>query len=135
MDNRAAPTPRWTRMFGRALLKRCPVCGQRGIFHRWLLHDDCCPRCQFRFERQEGHFIGAIGINTVLTFGALLMTLVIGLILSWPGVAVGPILIVGSAISIGLPLLLHPVCRMLWTAIDLLMQPLEPGEAPGLPDR
>ena len=133
MNVAAPPTPHGARLVGRALLRHCPVCGQRRIFRRWLIQKDLCPRCEFRFERQEGHYVGAVGINTILTFGALLITLVVGLVLSAPGVAVGPILAVGGVVAIGLPLFLQPICRMLWTAIDLMMQPLEPGEAPRLP--
>ena len=35
-----------------------------------------CPTCGLHFERVEGHWIGAIGINTIVSFGALLITIV-----------------------------------------------------------
>lgn len=94
---------------------------------------DECPRCGFRFNRKEGHFIGAIGLNTVLTFGALLGVLIGGIIFSYPDLAVVPIIAAGAAVAIVMPVLIHGHCRMIWTAIDLVMQPLEPGEAPLLP--
>ena len=40
--------------------------------------------------------------------------------------------LVGLAVAVLMPVLIHPTSRMLWTAIDLLMRPLEPGEAPRL---
>ena len=91
-----------------------------------------CPRCGFVFERQEGHFIGAVGLNTVITAAALIASIIVGLVLSSPDLAVVPVLIVALSIAIVLPIIIHPLCRMLWTAIHLMMQPLEPGEAPWL---
>jgi uncharacterized protein (DUF983 family) len=128
----APPTPSWGKLFGRALLMRCPVCGQRKIFRRWLKMADRCPNCGFVFERQEGHFIGAVGMNTIITIVALMGSIAVGMIITAPDMAVGPILAVAIGITIVLPVIIHPVCRMLWTAIHLLMQPLEPGEAPWL---
>jgi uncharacterized protein (DUF983 family) len=119
-------------MFGRALLRRCVVCGGRKVFRRWLQMSRECPTCGLVFERQEGHFVGAVGINTILTFGALAVTLVVGIILTAPDLAVVPILVCGGLIAVLLPIVAHPTSRMLWTAIDLLMRPLEPGEAPRL---
>jgi len=128
----APSTPSWGKLFGRALLMRCPVCGQRKIFTRWLKMADHCPRCGFVFERQEGHFIGAVGMNTIITIAALMGSIAVGMIITAPDMAVVPILIVAISITIVLPIVIHPMCRMLWTAIHLLMQPLEPGEAPWL---
>ena len=128
----APTTPSWGKLIGRALLARCPVCGQRKIFTRWLKMAERCPRCGFVFERQEGHFIGAVGLNTVITAAALIASIIVGLVLSSPDLAVVPVLIVALSIAILLPIIIHPMCRMLWTAIHLMMQPLEPGEAPWL---
>ena len=127
----APTTPSWWKLVGRALLAHCPICGQRKIFTR-LKMAERCPRCGFVFERQEGHFIGAVGINTVVTAVAITGSLIVGLVLSSPDLAVVPILVVTLSIAIFLPIVFHPASRMLWTAIHLMMQPLEPGEAPWL---
>lgn len=123
-------TPRFATLFGRALLRRCVVCGERGVVRHLLQLSESCPRCGLRFNRKEGHFIGAIGLSTVLTFGALLMVLIGGIILSYPDLAVVPIIATGIGVAIAMPVLIHSHCRLIWTAIDLVMQPLEPGEAP-----
>ena len=129
----APTTPGKWKLIGRALLAHCPVCGQHKIFHHWLKMADHCPRCGFVFERQEGHFIGAVGMNTIITAAALMGSIAIGLVITSPDIAVVPILVIAIAISIVLPVIIHPLCRMLWTSIHLMMQPLEPGEAPWLP--
>lgn len=91
-----------------------------------------CPRCGFLFERSEGQFIGAIGINTIVTFGALLVALVVGFIVTAPDIAVVPLLVIGLAVAALLPVAFYPFSKTIWTAIDLAMSPLEPGEAPRL---
>jgi uncharacterized protein (DUF983 family) len=128
----APTTPRWGRLIGRALLAHCPICGQRKIFRRWLKMADHCPRCGFVFERQEGHFIGAVGLNTTITAAAVMASIIVGMLLTSPNLAIVPVLSVALGIAIVLPVLIHPACRMLWTAVHLMMQPLEPGEAPWL---
>jgi uncharacterized protein (DUF983 family) len=119
-------------MSARALVLHCPVCGSGGLFRRWTHMVERCPRCGFLFERTEGHFIGAVGMNTIVTFGALLITLVVGFIVTSPDIAVVPLLVAGLAIAGLLPVLFYPFSKTTWTAIDLAMTPLEPGEAPRL---
>lgn len=125
----APPTPPFMRMLGRALLLRCPVCGSGGLFSRWTRLVERCPRCGFLFERFDGQFIGAVGINTIVTFGALLITLVVGFIVTSPDIATVPLLIVAVAVAGLLPVIFYPWSKTIWTAIDLAMAPLEPGEA------
>jgi hypothetical protein len=88
-----------------------------------------CPRCGFRFERKPGHFVGAVGMSTIATFGLLLLTLIAGIGLTWPDVRPAPLLIVMLPIAVLFPLVMHPTARTLWVAIDLMMNPLEPGES------
>jgi uncharacterized protein (DUF983 family) len=126
------PTPTFSRMVGRALLLRCSVCGGGHLFRGWFHIVERCPRCGFLFERGEGQFIGAVGINTIVTFGALLVALVVGIIVTAPEIATVPLLVVGLTIAGLLPIVFYPFSKTIWTAIDLAMAPLEPGEAPRL---
>ena len=84
--------------------------------------------CSLRFERIEGHAIGYIGINTIVTFAATFAVLMGGSILTHPDIAVAPIFVAALLTSLVLPTLFLPSARTLWTAIDLIMRPLEPGE-------
>jgi uncharacterized protein (DUF983 family) len=128
----APPTPGFLLMLRRALALRCSVCGSGGLFRRWTHMVERCPRCGFLFERTEGQFIGAVGMNTIVTFGALLITLVIGFVVTSPDIAVVPVLVAGLAVAGLLPLIFYPFSKTTWIAIDLAMTPLEPGEAPRL---
>ena len=50
-------------MLGRALLKRCPLCGAGKLFTGWFRMKERCPGCGYLFEREEGFFLGAYVIN------------------------------------------------------------------------
>ena len=116
------------RLLLRGLARRCPLCGGGHLFRRWFTIVDRCPRCGFRLERIEGHWLGALGLNSIVSFGAVLLAVVVGFIVTYEDesatVAVG--LIVATAIVV--PLAFYPVSKTLWSAIDLAMRPLEPDD-------
>lgn len=112
----------------RGLTGRCPACGAGGQ-HRWLVViQPSCKRCGLRFERIEGHFIGAVGMNTMMSLGMLLVTLVVSLVVTFPDFPVVRLVLINVAVAILAPILFYPLSRMLWTAIDIAMRPLEPDE-------
>jgi uncharacterized protein (DUF983 family) len=117
------------RMLFRGLARRCPVCGEAKLFSRWFTMVDRCPRCGLRFERIEGHWLGALGLNTIVSFVALFVVVVAGLLLSAPDFEMTPLLGASVATAVLVPLVFFPSSKTLWTAIDVLMRPLEPGEA------
>ena len=113
--------PRLRTLLGRALTRRCPLCGSRGIFKNWWSLRDECPRCGHRFEREEGYFLGAYAVNLIaaefLTI-AVLVALFVWTDASW--VAIEAIVI---PLAVGLPILFFPYSRTLWMAIDLMADP------------
>ncbi len=123
-------TPRQQlRILSLGLTMACAVCGQRGLFRRWVVMTADCPRCELHFERHDGHFVGAVGINTALSFTIGLTGLVAFFIATYPDIPTGPpVFLIGFGAA-AVPLLLYPVSKTLWTAIDLVMRPLEEGEA------
>ena len=126
-----APTtnrPSNARLWARGLTRRCPVCGQGHLFVRWFTMVDRCPRCGLVFERIEGHWTGDLGINTVVSFGALLLTLLGGFFVSYPEVN-GPALLVAAVlVAVVTPIAFWPFSKTVWLAIDLQFRPPEPGE-------
>ncbi|RMH75204.1 MAG: DUF983 domain-containing protein [Actinomyces sp.] len=114
----------------RGLTGACGACGKRrGLRRRWFTMVEHCPACGFRFEREPGHFIGAVGMSTIVTFGLLAVTLGVGFAVTAPDIPVVALTGVGLAISLVVPVVIHPLARTLWVAVDLAMHPLEPGEA------
>lgn len=124
----ALDPPTTRRMLLRAALRRCPLCGSGHIFRRWLLMEDDCPRCDLHFERIEGHWIGAIAMNTVLALMVLLGVIVGGFAATYPDPPPAALLWVCVVVAALTPLLFHPISRTLWTAIDLAMRPITPDE-------
>ncbi|MEM7271599.1 MAG: DUF983 domain-containing protein [Actinomycetota bacterium] len=116
------------RLLRRGLVAACPACGARGQFRWWVRMADRCHRCGLTFERIEGHWIGAIGINTIVSFGILLGSLIVSLVVTFPDFPVAQLMVANIALAIAVPTLFFPVSRTLWTAIDIAMRPLEPHE-------
>jgi len=73
-------------------------------------------------------------MSTIITFGLILVTLLIGVAIQWPDINPGPLLAVMLPIAILVPLVFHPTAKTLWVAIDLALRPLEAGEALGGPE-
>jgi len=122
------PTQRRGRTLLRGCLKHCGVCGKGHLFRRWFHMLERCPRCGLRFERIEGHWTGDIGVNTILSFGALLAVLMGGFLLTWPDPPVTALVIATVATALLAPLFFLPFSKTIWLAADLMMRPLAPGE-------
>ena len=73
--------------------------------------------------------VGAITINTILTFGAILVVLVVGMIVTYPDISVVPIVAACLVVAVLVPIVVFPFAYMIWGAIDLAMHPLQPAEA------
>ncbi|MFN8040731.1 MAG: DUF983 domain-containing protein [Acidimicrobiales bacterium] len=119
-------------MVWRGLVHRCPVCGSGHLFRHWFTMAPRCPRCSLRFRREEGSMTGDIGINTIVCFGALLVTMLAFFLFTWPELPVTAMVVTCVAVTIALPVLFYPSSKTLWLAFDLMFNPLKPGEvAPG----
>lgn len=127
-DPSPGPGPGTGRLLARGLVRSCPACGAGSQFRRWLQMADRCHRCGLRFERIEGHWIGAIGINTIVSFGILLGSLIVSLIVTFPDFPVVPLMVFHIALAAVVPTVFFPISRTLWTAIDIAMRPLEADE-------
>ena len=45
-----------------------------------------CPKCNLRFERIEGHWVGAVGMNTIFSFTLLFLGLAILFFVTYPDI-------------------------------------------------
>lgn len=87
-----------------------------------------CPGCGMRFEREEGFFLGVYFFNIVITQLAMVAYVAIAFALTLPDAPLAPILAGAVGIAVGVPFLCYPLSRTLWSAVHLMMQPLEPSE-------
>ena len=124
----APDPPSRGKMFARGLVRRCAWCGSGHLFRRYFTLAHHCPRCGLRFQRLEGQWSGDIGINTVVTFGLLYVTLMFGVIAFWGRINITALAVSGAFIVFVFPALFVPFAKTLWLAIDLMMRPAEADE-------
>ncbi len=115
-----------TMLLWRGLTLACAACGSRGLFHHWLKMRSTCPTCHFRFTRSEGFWIGAVGVNSVISGFICLLTAVGLLLLSLPDPKWPAVLFPSAALALVAPIVLDPVTRTLWTAIVAVADPPPP---------
>lgn len=113
-------------MLRRGLAKRCPLCGTGHLFTGWFRMKERCPGCGYRFEREEGFFLGAYVINLAVAQGVVILAAVVPTIVLLarnPDASIVPILVAGVAGAILAPMLFYPFSKTVWTAFDLIMRP------------
>jgi len=121
------PVNRW-RLLGRALRRRCPQCGGGGVFSGWFKMNERCPTCGLPSDRVAGHFVGAVGFNTIFSFGMLLIVLLLGTWAMYPDIDVPVLLAACFATALFVPMLFWPFSQGLWQAFDLAWRPAEESE-------
>ena len=113
-------------MLRRGLTKRCPVCGSGHLFDGWFRMKERCPGCDYKFEREEGFFLGAYTVNLAISEGLLLLLAIVPLIFllgTNRDVSIWPIVVIGLVAAIVAPLVFYPFSRTIWSAIDLVLRP------------
>lgn len=115
-------------MLVRGLFRRCPRCGGGKLFTGWLKMRPRCPRCGMRFEREEGFFLGAFVVNFGVMLIALAAFIGVGVAVTLPDPPPGKLAAGGMLVGVLVPIFFYPMSRTFWSAIDLIMKPLEPQE-------
>lgn len=113
------PTSSKAAIVVRGLTKCCPRCGRGGLFQRWTEMLDACPRCGLVFEQEDGYWVGALTVNTMVSL--ILFAVLIGVVvtITWPDIPVYPTMAVGIVAGIAFPFLYYPFSKTFWVAIDL----------------
>ena len=81
----------------------------------------------------QGFALGALAINFVLTGGALIATLVIGVVTSYPDLAIFELLVSTVGVTLFVGIFGYPISYTTWLAVDLIMRPVESGELANSP--
>ncbi len=115
----------------RAVLRRCPRCGnRRAWFVTWFRQVDRCRGCGIRRTRDtEGHELGALTVALVLNIGLVVVAVAVAVALTVPDVPVVTLYAVLATAAIVVPLLTWPLTHTLWMAIDLRVRPVGLDEA------
>lgn len=112
----------------RGLRRRCPLCGHRGVFESWFRRRERCPTCNYPTTRVEDQWIGNYGLNMIVSFTILFVTIGVGFVVTYPDPPVGALLAISLFVAIVVPAVLQPVSSSLWSAIDLAMRPPDPAD-------
>ena len=124
--------PRPAMLLGRALRRRCPICGGGKIFETWFKLRSTCPHCGYGFERESGYWVSAIIVNTAVTEALFAIALVVVLFMTFPDVSWTPFLIIGPATNLLFPVFFYPFSKTLLMAFDLYVHPLPQEDFPTL---
>jgi uncharacterized protein (DUF983 family) len=112
--------PSFGRMMRRAIVMHCPWCGSRRTFIRkWLGKYDRCRTCGIHWRREEGFELGAVTVNTVLTFIVLTVGMTIGFVLTSPDIPVVRMVLWLIGIAVLMPIVIYPLTFTIWLAFDI----------------
>jgi len=114
-------------MVSRALRRGCPSCGTPA-FTSWFTMRESCGGCGLAFEREPGYWVGAVTINTAVTFISFVTLFAALTFLNWPDVPWGLVMSVTVAVNVILPVVLYPISKTMWSALEMSWHPLEPQE-------
>lgn len=112
--------PGW-KLLARGMLGRCPVCGGRKLFPRFLTMVKACPTCGYSFERESGWWLGAMTMNIGAAMVLFMVFLVGGLAITWPDVPWNFLTVAGIALMCVFPIVFMPISRTLWLAFEILL--------------
>jgi len=108
----------------RAVRRRCPRCGARGVWLNFMKMRARCPSCDLEFDRGESdYFYGAYMLNFVAAELVAVFVFVIGLVLTLPTPPWNVLTGITVAIAVLAPILLYPTTKALWLAVDLMFRP------------
>jgi uncharacterized protein (DUF983 family) len=106
----------------RGLRQRCPVCGKGRIFQGFFKTYERCPVCNFKYEREEGYYSGAMAVNLVVS--ELLITAIAVPLAASGAVSLGVLIAMGLTIPILLPILFYRPTKSIWMSIDHMVHPV-----------
>lgn len=120
----------------RGLTRRCGWCGDRkAFFVGWFKRQNACRQCGHGYRRGDHAFeLGAATANIMLTFGSVLISILLLVSFTAPDIPVVPTVAVAGFFALFGPLLYYPVSYTLWQAIDLWMRPPTKAELAGQAD-
>lgn len=118
------------RHVGRAAILRCPNCGGGPVLKDWFHLRERCPTCGIALERGEesDYYTGGMLLNIALCFVIFAVGFGGILILTYPRVPWNVLQYGLVAAMILLPIVLYPVSRLEWLAVDLAVRPRSENE-------
>ena len=111
-------------LLGRGLRLRCPRCGAKTLFRKGFAMHERCRACAYRFEREQGYFVGAMYVN----YGVTVLIIVAGYFALewWTDITLRPATCPSGVASASCcPWSSFRQARGLWLAFDYIFNPGE----------
>jgi len=108
----------------RAIRRRCPNCGQGGLFDGYFHLRLRCPNCGILLERGEGdYFLGSYTINLFAVEVILAAAFIGVMVVTWPNPPWDALQFGGATLAVVAPIVCYPFTKTLWLAVDLIFRP------------
>jgi uncharacterized protein (DUF983 family) len=111
--------------FRRGVTGACPRCGGRDVSDGFLTLKNECGDCRWMFEREEGYWLGSMGILIVVVLLFFAVFLAVGIIGFWPDVAWTALTYGGFALNLLVPIVLYRWSKMAWLGLHTAFAPAE----------
>lgn len=92
-----------------------------------------CPSCSLDFERHPGSFIGGVGLNTVVSFVALIVAIIAAFVVIGEDGTLLELVLAPLAVAAIVPLAFYPFSKIIWVGIEYVIAP--PDDDNEKPDR
>ena len=113
-------------------MQRCPRCMRGAVFCRFVDMEKACPRCGYRYGREEGYFTGAMYVSYAI--GLVVVFAIIGVLWPfWPSHSMGALgVLVGAAAVLYLAFvpMIYRYSRVLWLHLDYVVTVRRHGDTP-----
>jgi uncharacterized protein (DUF983 family) len=117
------------RLFGRAVVYRCPNCGGHPVLRNWFALRERCPKCGLRLERGEhDYFTGSVLFNFIFS-EVLFAVIFAGYLIAKRGAVNWDVLqwVLIAFVALA-PIVMYSMSKLLWLAFDLMLRPVTPEE-------
>jgi uncharacterized protein (DUF983 family) len=102
---------------------RCPRCGSGGIFASFFELHETCPSCDFRFEREEGYWLGAMIVIFALVETVYGLAFLGTVLATYPDVPWTAMLVLGLVLNAVVPVVGYPWAKTAWSGLHAAFAP------------
>jgi uncharacterized protein (DUF983 family) len=113
----------------RALRLRCPHCGEGRVLKTFNTVHDHCTGCGFHFCRSDDdYFSGAMFFGMMIGETLAVLAIGAGIWITYPNVPWSFLQYAIPVVLLAVMIVLFPVSRVVWLAIDVMLRPVEASE-------
>ena len=90
---------------------------------------ESCANCGFQYRRSDqNYFTAAIVVNYFMCGAIFAISFLATLLITWPDVPWDALTYVFPVAMVAIVVLLHPIAKVVWLTVDVIVRPVTPGE-------